>query len=227
MNNLKNYYSEFLNSNKLKTCYEIAPVRVRQYLKAEIEDVLAKVDKDDSVLDLGCGYGRVTERILEKAKKVVGIDISEENIQLARKLSLKKDNCEFHVMDAMDLKFSDKTFDLVFCIQNGISAFKVNPLLLIKESIRVTKKGGEVLFSSYSGKFWNDRLDWFRIQADYKLIGEIDFEQTGNGVIVCKDGFRATTYSGPDFLELASHFNVQPRIYEVDNSSIFCEMIVK
>ncbi len=107
-----------------------------------------------------------------------------------------------------------------------LKAFKTNPLKLLEESLRVTKKGGIVLFSSYSENFWDDRLQWFQIQAEHKLIGEIDYSLTKNGNIYCKDGFRATTYSGQEFLDLASNFNIQSTIHEIDSSSIFCEMIV-
>ena len=224
---MTNYYSNLLNSNKLQRCYEIAPVRVKQFLEAEIAFVLNKIGQNDIVIDLGCGYGRVAIRLLEKAKKIIGIDISKENIQLAKKIVGSNENCEFYSMDAIDLKFVDDFFDTVICVQNGISAFKVNPLRLIKESIRVTRKGGTVLFSSYSEKFWDNRLKWFQIQAEHKLIGEIDYKLTKNGIIVCKDGFKAITYSGQEFLELASHFNVQTTIHEIDNSCIFCEMAVK
>jgi SAM-dependent methyltransferase len=77
---MKNYDSNLLNSNNLRKCYEIAPVRVIQFLEAEISFVLNKISQNDVVLNLGWGYGRVSIRLLEKAKKVVGIDISKENI---------------------------------------------------------------------------------------------------------------------------------------------------
>ncbi|NOY36304.1 MAG: class I SAM-dependent methyltransferase [Chlorobi bacterium] len=223
---MKNYYSDSLNSNRLKRCYDIAPVRVKQFLEAEINFVLNKISSNDIVLDLGCGYGRVALRLAEKAKKIIGIDISKDNIQLAKKIIENHDNCEFYTMDAVNLKFADNLFDKVVCVQNGISAFKVDPAGLIKESIRVTKKGGTVLFSSYSEKFWDDRLKWFQIQAEHGLIGDIDYRQTKDGVIICKDGFKATTYSGEDFLKLASGFNVKTTIHEIDESSVFCEMTV-
>ncbi len=224
--NTKNYYYNFLNSNNLQRCYEIAPERVKQFLEAEISFVLNKINHNDIVLDLGCGYGRVSIRLIEKVKNVIGTDISKDNIQLANKIVGNFGNCEFYTMDAVDLKFVDNCFNSVICVQNGISAFKVNPLKLIKESIRVTKKGGTVLFSSYSDKFWEDRLNWFQIQAEHKLLGEIDYRRTKNGVIICTDGFKAITYSGQEFLELASHFNVQATIHEIDNSCVFCEMVV-
>ncbi len=207
-------------------CYETAPKRVKQFLEAEIECVVIKCSHDDMVLDLGCGYGRVSIRLQESVKSVVGIDISQKNIDLANNITAKNSKCTFLTMDAVDLKFENTSFEKVICIQNGISAFHVDPFKLMSESIRVTKKGGTVLFSSYSEKFWEDRLQWFEIQSSLGLIGEIDYQQTKDGVIVCKDGFKAITYSGEEFLKLASNFNVATNIYEVDNSSVFCEMTV-
>ena len=221
---MSNYYSEHLNARNLQRCYETAPERVKQFLEAEIRFILTKITNEDVVLDLGCGYGRVAIRLVEKARQVVGIDISEENIKLAAELFKSSDSLRFYEMDATNLNLPDESFDVTLCVQNGISAFKVNPKTLVSEALRVTKKGGILLFSSYSGKFWDDRLKWFQIQAEQGLIGEIDYNLTKNGVIVCKDGFRATTFSGNDFLELAHQFGLDAEIYEIDNSSIFCEM---
>ncbi|TRZ75425.1 MAG: class I SAM-dependent methyltransferase [Bacteroidetes bacterium] len=224
---MTNYYSNSLNSSRLQKCYAVAPDRVKQFLEAEIDFVLDKTNSNDTVLDLGCGYGRVSTRLLAKAKSIVGIDISKDNIQLAREIAGDAGNIAFYEMNAIDLKFDDHVFDLVICIQNGISSFMVDPKNLIQEAIRVTRPQGVILFSSYSEKFWEDRLKWFHIQAEHGLIGEIDETLTKNGIIVCKDGFRAITYSGQEFLELASGFNVHAQIHEVDNSIVFCEMVVK
>jgi 2-polyprenyl-6-hydroxyphenyl methylase/3-demethylubiquinone-9 3-methyltransferase len=160
---------------------------------------------------------------LEKAKRVIGIDISRDNIELARAL-YQNEALQFYEMNAIDLTFKDEQFDVTICAQNGISAFKVGPEKLIKEALRVTKKAGILLFSSYSEKFWEERLRWFQIQAEQGLIGEIDYSLTKNGTIICKDGFKAVTFSGQQFLDLASELNVEAKIYEIDNSSVFCEL---
>jgi len=46
-------------------------------------------------------------------------------------------------------------------------------------------------------------------------------------MIVCKDGFRATTADRSSFEKLAASVDVIPRITEVDGSSLFCEFIVR
>jgi 2-polyprenyl-6-hydroxyphenyl methylase/3-demethylubiquinone-9 3-methyltransferase len=128
-------------------------------------------------------------------------------------------------MDAIQIGFCDKVFDVVICIQNGISAFHVNQKELIRESIRVAKPSGIVLFSSYSEKFWNARLEWFERQSEAGLLGEIDYAKTRDGVIVCKDGFTATTVRPDEFLSLTADVNAEVRITEVDESSLFCEIV--
>ena len=223
---MTNYYSNSLNSSILQKCYEVAPPRVKQFLEAEIEFIQNRIKKGEIIIDLGCGYGRVAGRLPDSAAKIIGIDISSDNIELAKEIYKEKDNCEFFTMDAIDLKFNDNYFDVLLCVQNGISAFKLDPFKLLQESIRVTKKGGRILFSSYSEEFWKHRLEWFQIQADHGIVGEIDYDQTKNGIIVCKDGFKAITFSKQEFVNLASEFDVQTTIHEIDNSSVFCEMIL-
>jgi len=73
-----------------RKCYELAPERVQQFLEEEIRFVLGKTRKNDIVLDLGCGYGRVAKRLAEKTKRVIGVDISSENIQLAKEIAGNK-----------------------------------------------------------------------------------------------------------------------------------------
>ena len=224
---MQGYYSEKLSAERLQLCYEIAPPRVKQYLDAEIEFVLDKIRQTDLVLELGCGYGRVLQKLVEKAKTVFGIDTSRASLFLVEKTIGKIPSLHLSVMNAVELGFSDRKFDRVICIQNGISAFKVNKRKLIEEAIRVTRSGGTILFSSYSERFWEDRLEWFRLQSEYGLIGEIDENVSKDGIIVCKDGFRSDTIGPDEFISLTSTYGIEPIITEVDGSSIFCEIRVE
>jgi ubiquinone/menaquinone biosynthesis C-methylase UbiE len=221
---MNDYYSQKLSAERLKRVYEIAPSRVQQYFTAEVNHVLKNINSGDIVLDLGCGYGRVIPMFALNAKSVIGIDASFANLIVGKEFLVSVPNSHLFQMNAVRLAFKDEMFDLVVGIQNGISAFHVDQKELIKESIRVTKRNGTILFSSYSEKFWDQRLEWFRLQSEAGLLGEIDYEKTRDGVIVCKDGFTATTVSQEQFLSLASELNVEAKITEVDKSSLFCEM---
>lgn len=218
------YYNDKLSAGRLKQAYDIAPPRVKQYLEAEVDHVAGYIMSGDRVLELGCGYGRILPRLAEKASCVIGIDTSLTSLFMGRELLRDTPNCFLLRMDAIRLGFSDGVFDRVVCIQNGISAFHVSQRELIGESIRVAKPAATILFSSYSERFWEHRLEWFRLQSEAGLLGEIDHEKTGNGVIICKDGFKATTVNPERFVSIVTGFNVDFQIIEVDESSIFCEI---
>jgi ubiquinone/menaquinone biosynthesis C-methylase UbiE len=219
------YYKDKLSAAKLLKCYEIATPRIKQYLDAEIQFVISNLCDTDLVLELGCGYGRVMKPVSPFVSRIVGNDISRESLELVKSYMKPCKNYRIIQMDASNMAFRPCTFDAVLCIQNGISAFGVDKKRLIGESIRVTKSNGIILFSSYSNKIWKDRLDWFRKQSQIGLLGEIDEERTCDGTIVCKDGFRATTLSGNQFVELFDEFQLNASIYEVDESSIFCKVV--
>jgi len=224
---MEKYYNDKLSEERLKRCYEIASPRVKQYLEAEIEHVIKSLPPNSNMLELGCGYGRVLSVLSAHSKFVCGIDTSFDSLLMAKDELRRISNLNLFCMDAAKTGFKDNIFDTVICIQNGISAFKVNPLELVSENIRITKQGGKLLFSSYSDNFWDERLRWFEAQADEGLVGEIDYDATGNGVIVCKDGFKATTFGKTDFELLAEKLGLSAKIVEVDRSSIFCEIVVE
>jgi len=223
---MHSYYAEKLSAERLRACYDLAPPRTKAYLEAEIEFILQKTASSMAVLELGCGYGRVLVHLLHRARSVVGIDTSMQSLRMAAEFVGRSKSVHLAAMDAAQMGFRGRTFDLTICIQNGISAFGVDQKSLLAEAVRVTRSGGVVLFSSYSQRFWAERLKWFEIQAEHGLIGEIDYGLTGDGVIVCKDGFRATTVDSKGFRSLAAGLGLTPNVIEVDGSSLFCEIVV-
>ncbi len=218
------YYKKNLAGDRLRRAYELAPPRVQQYFEAEIAHVIGKLQATDTVLELGCGFGRVLRRLAPYTGAIIGVDTSEASLQAAREYCEGMSNVRLLRMNAEELGFVDGSFDKVICIQNGISAFHLDPAGWVKESVRVTRPGGLVLISTYSEKFWNHRLEWFRIQSEHGLVGEIDWDATREGEIVCKDGFRATTYTADRFASIVSELGRRCTITEVDESSLFCEI---
>ncbi len=118
-------YSEKLSGLRLKRCYDLAPLRIQQYLRTEIEYVVSRVEQNEKVLELGCGYGRLIPEFVRAGSYIVGID----------------------------------------------------------------------------------------------------YEKTGDGAIVCKDGFHATTFSMEQFQQLGKQLNVNTTVIEIDDSCVICEMI--
>jgi SAM-dependent methyltransferase len=219
---MEDYYAERLAAEKLRLCYEIAPPRIQQYLRAELDFALEFIHAGDAVLDLGCGYGRTLPELAARAGSVTAIDNAPASIALARETIAPLANVEVLEMDAGALQFADGTFSVVLCLQNGISAFHRDPATLLREALRTCRPSGIALFSTYAEKFWPDRLEWFALQAEAGLLGEIDRERTKDGFIACKDGFTATTFTPDQFRSLAAVLAADFTLTEVDESSLFC-----
>ncbi len=218
----EDYYTEHLSAENLRRCYEIAPPRVCQYLRAELDFALEFIHAGETVLDLGCGYGRILPELATRAAEVTAIDNAPASIALAEKTASDFPNVTVREMDAAALDFVASRFDLVLCLQNGISAFHRDQRTLLRQALRVCRPGGVALFSTYAEGFWLQRLEWFQLQAEAGLLGEIDWQRTGNGFIACKDGFTASTVSPDRFRSLAAGLPADLTLTEVDESSLFC-----
>jgi 2-polyprenyl-6-hydroxyphenyl methylase/3-demethylubiquinone-9 3-methyltransferase len=219
------YYARALSADRLRRCYEAAQPRVRQYLEAEIGFVAGQLAPGERVLELGCGYGRVAVALARTGARVVGIDTALASLRLGRAGLPPGLSCRYAAMDAARLGFRDGAFDVVACVQNGISAFHQDPARLLGEALRVTRPGGRVWFSTYAAAFWPERLEWFRRQAAEGLVGPLDEAATRPGTIVCRDGFTATTSTEADFRALCGTLGVTPAFTEVDGSSLFCALV--
>ncbi|SKC91800.1 class I SAM-dependent methyltransferase [Maledivibacter halophilus] len=215
-----NYYSQKLNSQKLFNVYETKIPRVKQYLDAEISFVKDNLTGGERILELGAGYGRIVKKLSGKCKSIVGIDISLENVILSREYLKDIHNAKIITMDVNNLTFQEK-FDVILCLQNGLSSMKITSLDLIKRILKMTVSGGKVYFSTYSEKFWEYRLMWFKEQAKKGLLGEIDLDKTKDGIIVCKDGFKAITCTPKDLKTIGDLSGYEYQIQEVDESSVF------
>jgi len=193
---------------------------VRQYLEAEIDFVRRGLRGTERVLEIGAGYGRIMRELAPFAAAVTGIDISEDSVTLGREYLRDVPNCRLETRDAHELAL-DEEFDVTLCLQNGLSALKGEAENLVRRCLAALVPGGRAYFSTYSPAFWDDRLAWFREQADKGLLGEIDPERTGDGVIVCRDGFRAFTFSAEDLHALGEASGCAYQVLEVDGSSLF------
>lgn len=215
-----NYYDQSLNAQKLYRVYQSKYPRVAQYLAAEISYVKNHLQGTERILELGAGYGRIMKELAPFCGSIVGIDISKDNVAFGREYLKAVENADLMVMDAHRLSFEEH-FDVILCLQNGLSAMKIEPMSYIKEVLELLRPGGKAFFSSYSPNFWEHRLAWFAEQAEKGLLGELDMEKTKDGVIVCKDGFRATTCSPEDMDKIGRASGYRYQVTEVDESSIF------
>ena len=98
----------------------------------------------ESILDLGCGDGVLTEQLslLAPEGKVVGIDASEGMIKTARQL--EKYNLQFYHMDMADMAFKEE-FDVIF--SNAALHWVKDHSLLLRHSHAALKPGVRILWN--------------------------------------------------------------------------------
>lgn len=97
------------------------------------------------VLDMACGTGDVSIALRRKGLDVVGADISENMLAIARK---KAPEIDFRYGDASELPFADGSFDAV-TIAFGIRNFDKRAQC-IRELRRVLKDGGMLAIAEFS-----------------------------------------------------------------------------
>ncbi len=121
---------------------------------------LFQVKPEMHILDVGCGTGNFSIKLAQKGASVVGVDISEKMITIARKRAIQeKVSIEFKKMDSQNLQFPDNYFDGVFSM--ATIEFISDPRKMIAEMFRVCKKGGPVLMGTI-----NRESDWGRLYQD-------------------------------------------------------------
>jgi MPBQ/MSBQ methyltransferase len=105
------------------------------------------------ILDVGCGIGGSTRRLShETSCRVTGIDLSDEYIDTARRLTEllnMQDQVDFRAASALDLPFGDNSFDGVWSLQMNMNV--EDKLSWLKETHRVVKPGGRTVLYEVCG----------------------------------------------------------------------------
>lgn len=110
---------------------------------------LSDIKEGDIVVDLGCGGGfdsfLASEKVGENGK-VIGIDMTKEMIDKARKNAEKNNikNTEFKLAEIENLPLEDNSVDKI--ISNCVINLAENKDKVFSEAYRVLKKGGKCMF---------------------------------------------------------------------------------
>lgn len=104
---------------------------------------LVKNCHNKKVLDYGCGNGIHAFQIVKMgAEKVIGIDLSEKSLKIAREKVKKEeieDKIEFILMDCEKMDFLDNSFDIIF---DGGTFSSIDIKKAYPELVRVLKPNG-------------------------------------------------------------------------------------
>jgi demethylmenaquinone methyltransferase/2-methoxy-6-polyprenyl-1,4-benzoquinol methylase len=110
--------------------------------------ILEQISDGDSFLDLACGTGILTREIAEKfpSAKIVGIDITQSYLDVAKQNSNSFDNISFILDDAEKFKLDSK-FD---CITGSYLPKYCDPEILVKNCMTHLKPGGKIILHDFT-----------------------------------------------------------------------------
>jgi len=173
---------------------------------------LADLREGEVVLDLGSGGGidafLAAKKVGPKGK-VIGVDMTEEMIQLAKKNAekMKAENVEFRLGEIEKLPLEDEVVDVI--ISNCVINLSPDKDKVFREAFRVLKPGGRMLISDVvtQGKLpeeirenlemWAACVAGALDEKDYlQKIVDAGFEKVG---VVAKN----------DFMEIVSSLKVR------------------
>lgn len=112
----------------------------QELLDTVIEEL--SVNDKDLVLDAGCGTGNLIVKLENKNIKVIGIDFSEEALEICKQ-KIKNAELKFHNLTE-PLPFPDNYFDKIVCNNVLYAMVRTQRVSVLQELRRVLKKGGKL-----------------------------------------------------------------------------------
>lgn len=153
---------------------------MRRHAARDAAFLLPHLRRGMSLLDCGCGPGTITLGLAEAVSPghVVGVDLEESQIDLARNLAVERGlkNVEFKVGSVYELPFLEHSFDVVFA--HALFEHLGDPLAALVEIRRVLKPGGVAAVSSPD---WSGNLMAPRDQEAQEFIEVYKRLQIRNG----------------------------------------------
>ena len=103
---------------------------------------ISKYLKDKKILEIGCGIGQKTGNILKYTNKITAIDISKENIKIAKN-KYKDSDVIFLTMNASKLVFENKSFDTIITTD---SFHEIEPQIQYKVLVEMVRCANTIIF---------------------------------------------------------------------------------
>jgi 2-polyprenyl-3-methyl-5-hydroxy-6-metoxy-1,4-benzoquinol methylase len=134
-------FTKIINKLFRKAMYERVPITVQE----------SRPLQDKTVLDIGCGSGRVGFLLAKEGARVIGIDYARSMIELAKKYQQQLkvvNNVEFICSDFMNDFPEDKKYDISIAL--GVFDYIKDPIPFLKKVKKITTNK---IIASYPAKF--------------------------------------------------------------------------
>ena len=189
--------------------------KMKEFHKIEEKSVLSLINnKNSTVLDLGCGTGRILEPLNKKGcAKLYGLDISSEMLKIC-KSHLSNSTILLQHDFRIRLPFQSNSFDFVIATANTLISGIENPKKILKDIYRILKKNGKLIAGIYNADYLTGNLveKYYKKFPKDKILGFVKF-----------DNKRKIVYFGG----LYSRWMTEKEIIELFNNSGFHKIKIK
>ena len=113
-------------------------------------------NKNLRILDIGCGTGRHSIELTKRGYSVLGIDLSDSQINSAKeKASRLKLNVEFLKHDARNLPFVTEFDAAIMLCEGGFPLMETDEMnySILQNAAKSLKKDGKLIFTTLNGLF--------------------------------------------------------------------------
>jgi ubiquinone/menaquinone biosynthesis C-methylase UbiE len=120
-----------------------------------------------TLADLGCGTGSLTFELARFARKVIGVDLSNEMLKRGRAIAKERGvgNVEFRQGDLLKLPLPSHSVDAAFCVM--VLHFLPDPARAIAGLCRIVRPGGSVILVDLV----QHKQEWMREQMAHRWLG--------------------------------------------------------
>ena len=128
-----------------------------------------------TVLELATGPGLIAKHVADVTERMIATDFSPDMIKQAQKGG-SPENLSFEIADASDLRYEDKSFDVVI-IANALHIIP-NPQKVLSEIDRVLKSGGILIAPNYierklaTPNLWQKLLDSLGVKFEHQWTAQ-------------------------------------------------------
>jgi SAM-dependent methyltransferase len=107
-----------------------------------------------NILDVGCGYGRISIPLLKNGYDVKGVDIMLQFIDYANTETASE---RFIQGDMLALSYDDSSFDNAICLWSTFNHFlsQENQEIVLNEMLRILKPGGKCIIDLPTPEIYN------------------------------------------------------------------------
>ena len=107
------------------------------------------IDQRDTVVEIGCGVGRVGRQLADKCRKWIGCDVSPNMLRFATERLKGFDNVEFYEINGYDLQpLQSESADVVYCTIVFMHLEEWDRYGFVLEAYRILRPGGRIFIDN-------------------------------------------------------------------------------